>query len=208
MARKKECSKCGAEKDDKHRTSGYCRSCASARRKAATTKKRLSRGLQPWGSKRRKAACCSCGGPKERPQAGYCNKCRREKDKQWRLRTGRTKKARSGKCRCGKPFASYSKYLCSDCATKNRKEYLDRNPEVRLKLNEKAAKRRERPDEKFKYHARQMVRLALRNGLLEKDVCSICGIDKVDAHHEDYTQPLKVVWLCRKHHLQLHKMEK
>lgn len=46
---------------------------------------------------------------------------------------------------------------------------------------------------------------ALRSGKLIKQPCEICGKKKVDAHHEDYTQPLKINWLCRKHHVELHK---
>ena len=37
-------------------------------------------------------------------------------------------------------------------------------------------------------------------------VCKICGTDKgIEAHHPDYSQPLKVEWLCFKCHRELHK---
>lgn len=42
-------------------------------------------------------------------------------------------------------------------------------------------------------------------GKLEKLPCWVCGSLKVDAHHPAYDQQLNVVWLCRKHHLQLHR---
>lgn len=46
---------------------------------------------------------------------------------------------------------------------------------------------------------------ALRNGEIIKKPCEICGkINNVQAHHEDYTKPLSVNFLCRKHHLQKH----
>jgi hypothetical protein len=36
--------------------------------------------------------------------------------------------------------------------------------------------------------------------------CSICGEQKtIHAHHDDYTKPLDVIWLCRKHHQERHK---
>lgn len=35
--------------------------------------------------------------------------------------------------------------------------------------------------------------------------CWICG-NKAEAHHEDYTKPKDVIWLCRPHHLELHKI--
>lgn len=30
---------------------------------------------------------------------------------------------------------------------------------------------------------------------------------QVEAHHKDYRNPLDVVWLCRKHHIKLHKKD-
>jgi len=30
----------------------------------------------------------------------------------------------------------------------------------------------------------------------------------VDAHHEDYSKLLDVIWLCRKHHAQLRKSKR
>ena len=46
---------------------------------------------------------------------------------------------------------------------------------------------------------------AMRDGLLLKGVCEICGSNRVHAHHDDYLQPLKVRWLCPKHHREIHK---
>lgn len=34
--------------------------------------------------------------------------------------------------------------------------------------------------------------------------CEVCG-KKAQKHHPDYNEPLKVQWLCRKHHMDLHK---
>ncbi len=62
--------------------------------------------------------------------------------------------------------------------------------------------RRRNPE---KYLAHNAVTLALRNGLLVKQPCEICGVIKgVEAHHEDYSKPLEVTWLCKKHHIELH----
>jgi hypothetical protein len=52
--------------------------------------------------------------------------------------------------------------------------------------------------------AHQYVRSALRRGLLQRGVCEVCGEEKTDAHHDDYEQPRKVRWLCRRHHQQHH----
>jgi len=63
--------------------------------------------------------------------------------------------------------------------------------------------RRMRERNPGKYKARQKVNSALRSGRLIKGVCEVCGGKKVEAHHDDYRQYLKVRWLCRKHHLLL-----
>lgn len=55
--------------------------------------------------------------------------------------------------------------------------------------------------EKLQAHA--AVRQALRTGELHRGKCW-CGSLRVEAHHDDYTAPLAVVWLCRRHHQQLH----
>ena len=44
---------------------------------------------------------------------------------------------------------------------------------------------------------------AIRDKRLERKPCEVCGA-RAEAHHDDYSQPLAVRWLCRKHHLQHH----
>ena len=34
--------------------------------------------------------------------------------------------------------------------------------------------------------------------------CQICGNNNSHGHHEDYSKPLEVVWLCAKHHSERH----
>ena len=56
--------------------------------------------------------------------------------------------------------------------------------------------------------ARETVRQAIRSGTIVRGECSVCGIDeKIEAHHPDYSSPLTVKWLCRKHHRELHNIE-
>ena len=41
---------------------------------------------------------------------------------------------------------------------------------------------------------------------LIKDTCKVCGTNEnVEAHHEDYSKPLEIIWLCRNHHREHHK---
>lgn len=56
----------------------------------------------------------------------------------------------------------------------------------------------------LKVMARQDTRNAVRDGVLEKQPCAICGSASSEAHHEDYDKPLDVIWLCRAHHAQTH----
>jgi ribosomal protein S27AE len=46
---------------------------------------------------------------------------------------------------------------------------------------------------------------ALRRGKLKMQPCEKCGEKKVIAHHEDYSKPLEIVWLCRIDHIKRHK---
>ena len=54
------------------------------------------------------------------------------------------------------------------------------------------------------YDARLAVQRALKAGPLERLACEVCGIEAVDAHHDQYDEPLHVRWLCRRHHTRLH----
>lgn len=58
-----------------------------------------------------------------------------------------------------------------------------------------------------KHAANRAVFYAIRSGALVRQPCEVCGELKVDAHHDDYTQPLAVRWLCRKHHAEHHSRE-
>jgi hypothetical protein len=50
---------------------------------------------------------------------------------------------------------------------------------------------------KKKHKANSMVAMAKVNGLLVPQPCSKCGNNyKVNAHHENYDEPLNIIWLC------------
>lgn len=188
------CPKCGKEKDkiEKNGTR-RCSSCRRQQVKDRLDKKRIEQGLEPvWRGGGRSPNCYSCGKLKENPKIGYCHSCKRQQDNDWRLKTGRTKRHRTGKCRCGNEFASFSGYQCVDCYRKTRQEKRD-DPRY------------------MEYQLKQSVRATTRNyikmGILIKEQCKVCGTNEnIEAHHEDYTKPLDVTWLCRKHHREHHKM--
>lgn len=45
---------------------------------------------------------------------------------------------------------------------------------------------------------------AVRDGILVKLPCEVCGAKRVEGHHPAYSMPLDVIWLCKEHHQQLH----
>ncbi len=50
------------------------------------------------------------------------------------------------------------------------------------------------------------VEAAVRKGLLTKQPCERCGsTDLIHAHHDDYSKPLDVRWLCPIHHRERHR---
>lgn len=53
--------------------------------------------------------------------------------------------------------------------------------------------------------ARILLQAAVRSGKVKREPCEVCGNGKSDGHHSDYTKPLKVKWLCRKHHMEIHR---
>ena len=55
-----------------------------------------------------------------------------------------------------------------------------------------------------KYRAHYAVTNAVRDGRLKKEPCEVCGAAFTHGHHDDYTKPLDVRWLCPSHHRQLH----
>jgi hypothetical protein len=55
------------------------------------------------------------------------------------------------------------------------------------------------------WRAHYAVSRAVKNGILQSQPCSRCAHTPAVAHHEDYTKPLEVVWLCRNHHGERHR---
>jgi len=50
----------------------------------------------------------------------------------------------------------------------------------------------------------KLVRRAILAGKIKRKPCYFCGEKKVVAHHENYKKPLKVVFVCKVHHRQIH----
>jgi len=57
----------------------------------------------------------------------------------------------------------------------------------------------------LKHAAHILVGNAIRGGRLQRHPCEVCGVEKAQAHHDDYGKPLDVRWLCTTHHAEWHK---
>lgn len=71
-------------------------------------------------------------------------------------------------------------------------------------MSHKKANKKYRLKNPYKYKAHCTVNNAIRDGLMKKQQCEICG-NKAHAHHDDYSFPLSVRWLCSFHHRKWHK---
>lgn len=193
MGRSIYCSKCKLEKEPGRDKESCCKKCKSEARSARLKLKRELEGKQPWGSGR-SPHCSKCKGLKEHIESGYCNKCALERERKRRIEKGIT----TLHCECGNLKASARRLRCDACQKeKNLQKY-----------REDAKKYRE-SENGYKEDVRKLVAFALRRNLLKKQPCEICATtEKVEAHHDDYSKPLEVRWLCQTHHQEHHKNDK
>lgn len=87
-------------------------------------------------------------------------------------------------------------YLCRPCFTSKGRQ---REPF-------RSALRRADPVEGVRVRAREKARAAIRSGALVRQACEVCGDGRTQAHHDDYSKPLDVRWLCHEHHREWHAM--
>jgi hypothetical protein len=64
-----------------------------------------------------------------------------------------------------------------------------------------------KPEAKQKANARSYAHVYRDRGHIEIKPCEECGSEEAQMHHEDYSKPLKVKWLCRPCHLGWHRIE-
>lgn len=93
--------------------------------------------------------------------------------------------------RCGASPLSPMRYYCEPCTEEVRRLSAITYAELSL-------------DAKRKATARAKAKMAVVRGKLTPCPCEVCG-SKAEMHHDDYSKPLAVRWLCRTHHLQHHK---
>lgn len=117
---------------------------------------------------------------------------------------------------------------CNACLSAYRKEYRQRrkaagnpigrskerareyeaerrkNPAVLARRAADMARYQKDPALRDKHVARWKVRRAIAAGKLVRQPCEVCKKEPAHGHHDDYSKPLDVRWLCPVHHREHH----
>ncbi len=100
--------------------------------------------------------------------------------------------------KCEKPLEDHrvgKQRYCNACHAEwmriNRPKHSDLAPEAKMKAN-----------------ARAYANTYQKRGYIKKENCVKCGNPESEKHHEDYSKPTEVTWLCRPCHVDFHKLFK
>jgi len=114
-----------------------------------------------------------------------------------------------------KGHASGYENRCKKCHAKQSRERrhenydkeAERKKSITRRKNGTTAKSYKIMTEKYpeKYRARYFLRNEVQAGRIIKGDCVVCGNKETHGHHDDYSKPLEVKWLCREHHMELHR---
>lgn len=80
-----------------------------------------------------------------------------------------------------------------------------KDPVVRRRRADAMAAYQRDPRLRSRHEARWKVRHAIEAGRLVRAACESCGEVKAQGHHDDYSKPLDVRWLCGPCHREWHK---
>lgn len=128
----------------------------------------------------------------------HCSRCNTTKPRTDFFRRSASDDGLQGKCKkCQKELHDIYRWTDSgrNIVAANKRKYFS---SALGKYQKKKGREKTKISGKGKAHS--AVNHALLMGRLERKPCSICGNTSSQAHHEDYSKPLDVVWLCRKHH--------
>jgi hypothetical protein len=87
---------------------------------------------------------------------------------------------------------------------RSTKEKKRKDAQTKADSWEKLSKERAKARQSHKVIA-DIYRAAIRRGEVKRQPCSQCGGLGAHAHHDDYSKPLEVTWLCRWHHHEHHR---
>jgi ribosomal protein S27AE len=132
-----------------------------------------------------------------------CFKCKKEKD--------------LSEFYCHPKMADGHLNKCKCCNKKDSSEHRNKNIEKVREYDRERGKRPERikigvqitkiwrAKDIRRQRAHNAVHAAIKSGKLVRQSCLRCEHGKTIAHHEDYSKPLDVIWLCQPCHKTRHK---
>jgi hypothetical protein len=101
------------------------------------------------------------------------------------------------KTRCVKYYQ-----LHKDEIKKRIKKYLAKASKKAIKSKWQKKYRKLYPEKRIAHYK---IYNALKSKKIHRNPCVVCGNNDVEAHHANYLNPLKIIWLCPTHHCQIHQ---
>jgi len=132
-----------------------------------------------------------------------CFKCNELKELDLFYKHPKMKDGHLNKCKeCAKKDVKLDRINSPNARLYDKKRWME-NEERRKIVSERSKKWGEKNKDMRIAHYK--VANAVRDGRIEKTPCVICGSNyRIHGHHEDYSKPLDVIWLCAIHHQQHH----
>jgi len=129
-----------------------------------------------------------------------CKDCNNKYLEEYR-KTDNRKKALKKYKKSEKGKASEKRYMATDKYRETSKRYKKSEKGKMVAASFSKSYRELNPKKIKAYIA---MRSAIKNKILIKRECEVCGSENSHAHHDDYDKPIDVKWMCKKHHEEWH----
>ena len=107
---------------------------------------------------------------------------------------------------CGEKLHNKSEYYCSEkCSEDYKPNEFSEKPEFISKWKIRKRKVMRDPFLMQRNKIRNKTKKLIKTEKIKKKPCQIWNSKNSIAHHEDYTNPYKIIWLCEKHHKEYHE---
>jgi hypothetical protein len=119
------------------------------------------------------------------------------------------REGKPGKCiACGNALHRKSEYYCSKtCYDAYHANTEQEKPPFLSKWKIRKRKEARDPSVALRKKTRLKTNTLIRQGKLSRKPCVVCHSRHVIPHHEDYSNPSYVIWLCEEHHVAYHNGE-